>query len=144
MRKLLWIAALVSSVVWLSSCIVIVKEEKRVPHEPEVVYISAEGAIEEIDAVGELAFDTDRLAGYKRIAAREGLSDSAQAHLVRAVYEKLSFESAKKEVLLTLIQNPSFGRAAEQAILDQLGSLSFEDTKREILNAIDQRKYGGT
>ncbi len=88
----------------------------------------------------ELSFESDRKQGYERIAGREGLSAEAQIHLVESVCDKLSFDSAKEEVLLTLIANPSFCSEAEQAILDRLDRLAFEISRKKILEAISERK----
>ena len=101
---------------------------------------SADATIAEIDAIGKLSFDSEREAGYKQIAERDGLSREAQIHLVEAVLGKLSFDGAKEELLLTLIANPSFSSAAEREILNSVDRLAFESSKKRILKAISDRK----
>lgn len=140
MRKELWIAFAAMLCVLTAGCGVIIGEQEKLPDDAQVEYESLDEEIDEIDAVGELRFDSDKLEGYKRIAARHGLSEPAQVYLVEAVFDKLSFESAKEDVLLTLIASPSFSRAAEQAILQRLDELDFESNKRTILGAISDRK----
>ena len=96
--------------------------------------------IAEIDAVTRLSFDSERKTGYESIAAREGLGAAAQVHLVEAVLDRLSFDNAKEQVLLTLIENPDFCRAAKREILERIDSLAFESSKKKILKAINDRK----
>jgi hypothetical protein len=95
--------------------------------------------IAEIDAVRKLSFDNDRQSAYGRIAERENLSDEAQVYLVEAVFKNLSFEKAKVDVLLTLVNNRTFSQAAKGAILDRLDGLSFEKDKSQILEAMAKR-----
>lgn len=139
MKKSLLAVGLFVSAVCLAGCLVIFSEETRGPDEPPVC-APIDETIAEIDAVSKLSFDSDRQQGYKRIAERTELSPDAQIYLVEAVFEKLSFDNAKEEVLLTLIENPSFCRAAEQAILEGLDRLAFENSKKKILKAIGERK----
>ncbi|MHC4074284.1 MAG: hypothetical protein ACYTGS_20040 [Planctomycetota bacterium] len=60
---------LVASVMCLVGCVVVVKEETWKP-----VGLPTDDAIAEIDAVGELSFESDRKQAYGRIAQREGSS----------------------------------------------------------------------
>jgi hypothetical protein len=141
MRKLLLAVITIWGIAWIGGCVVVVSEEKRHPRRPQVVY-PADATIEEIDAVGKLSFDSSRHAAYKRIAERPALSDPAQIHLVEAVFANLSFESAKEDVLLTLIKNPDFSPAARQAILRNLDGLSFESARNRVLSAISEAHPG--
>lgn len=126
-------------VVLLTGCVVVVKEEKSHPPEPDIVYVPGDATIEEIDVIGKLSFESDRLNGYKRIAARQELSDEAQAYLVQAIFGKLSFESSKEAALMTLVENPCFGTAGRHALLSRLERLHFENSKTRILKAINER-----
>ena len=128
-------------VMFLNGCFVIVDEETRGPGGPVTHF--PDDTIAEIDAVGKLSFDSDREDGYKRIAARQGLSPDAQVHLVEAALGRLSFDNAKEDVLLTLIENPNFSSAAERAILKKLDKLAFPSNKKRILKAISDRKNQG-
>ncbi len=139
MRTLLLATMLISTLLWFTGCMVVVKEEKRYPTAPDVVCVPSDAAVEEIDAVGKLSFESGRLEGYQRIAARRRLDDTVQAYLVEAIFDKLSFESSKEAALMTLIKNPCFSLAGRQAILNHLERLSFESTKTRILRAIDKR-----
>jgi len=142
MNRSLLVIGLFLSAVCLAGCVVIVNEESRGPDGPEV-YIPDDETIVEIDAVGKLPFDSDRKQGYERIASREGLSAEAQVHLVDAALGKLSFDNAKEEVLLKLIENPDFSREAERTILEKLDKLAFSSSKKKILKAISDRKNQG-
>lgn len=125
----------VLTVVCVQGCISIHTEK-----EGPAAYEPKDTTIHEIDAVSKLSFDNDRQVAYKRIAQRAGLSDTAQVHLVEAVFRRLSFEEAKVDVLLTLVKNSSFSPAAEAAILDRLSHLSFENDRSRVLDAISKRK----
>lgn len=126
-------------VVWLTGCIVVVKEEKTYPPKPDVIYVPVDTTIKEIDVIGKLSFESDRLNGYKRIASQPALSDAAQAYFVQAIFDKLSFDSSKEVALMTLIENPCFSAAGRQAILSRLERLHFENSKTRILKAINER-----
>jgi hypothetical protein len=126
-------------VVCLTGCVVVVKEKKTHPPEPDIIYVPVDGTIEEIDVIGKLSFESDRINGYKRIAARQELSDEAQDYLVQAVFGKLSFDSSKEVALMTLIENPCFSAAGRHAILSRLERLHFENSKTRILKAINER-----
>ena len=141
MKKNLLAVTLMVLAACLAGCLVIVDEETRGPKDrPPGPLEPTERTIAEIDAVSKLAFDNDKGEGYKRIAARVGISPDAQVYLVEATFAKLVFENAKEDVLLTLIGNPSFSEAAEQAILENLDRLPFDNTKQKILRAISARK----
>lgn len=135
MKNSLIVFTVAASLLWLGGCFIFVGDESH-----DGVGASAENTITEIDAVGKLSFDSERKDGYKRIAKREGLSPGAQVYLVEAALEKLSFDNAKEEVLLTLIKNPNFSSIAENEILDNIDDLAFERTKKKILDAISDRK----
>ena len=134
MRKSILVLVLTGFVIGLYGCIIIDVDEKSgscsYPKDDTIV---------EIDAVGKLSFENDKLEAYKRIAGREGLNANGQIHLVCAAYKKLDFENSKEDVLMTLINNPGFCSAGKRAILDGLDNLSFENTKQKILKAISER-----
>ena len=134
MKKGLVVVGLFVSALCVGGCVVFVGEETRGPR-------GASGAtIAEIDAIGKLSFDSEKKEGYERIAQRVRLSPKVQVYLVEAIFDKLSFDSAKEEVLLTLIANLSFCGAAERAILEQIDRLAFENSKKNVLKAISDRK----
>ena len=57
----------------------------------------------------------------------------------RPVFEHLSLEDAKLDVLLTLVRNRCFRPEAKSALLDRLDGLALEDNRREILDAMSKR-----
>ena len=101
---------------------------------------SADATIAEIDTVSKLSFASERKEGYRRIAVREGLTAQAQVRLIEAILDSLAHDSAKQEVLLTLIANQSFSDAAERKIRGQIEKLAFESSRKKILQAINDRK----
>jgi hypothetical protein len=140
MKHVLLNSVMILAAIWLTGCMVVVHEDKRhPPHEPDVIYVPADSVIEEINAAGKLSFDPHRRDAYMRIAKRPGLHDEAQEHLVNAVFDNLSFEPMKRDVLMALISNPCFSPAGRQTILTQLDRLSFEPNKTKILEAISRR-----
>ena len=134
MKNSLIVVGLVVSVLCVGGCVVFVSEETRRTRG------GSDATIAEIDAVGKLSFDSERKDGYERIAERQGLSPGAQVHLVEAVLGKLSFDNAKEQVLLTLIENPDFCSVAEREILERIDRLAFESSKKKILKAISDRE----
>ncbi len=139
MRRVLLNPVMILAAIWFTGCTVVVHEQRRHPQKPHVSRVPADGTIEEINAAGKLSFEPHRCDAFKRIAQRPGLSDAAQEHLVNAVFDNLSFEPFKRDVLMALISNPCFSPAGRQAILTQLDRLSFEPFKTEILEAISRR-----
>jgi hypothetical protein len=138
MKRFLLIVGLLLMAAGATGCVVI--DVEKVHSCQPATSEPAETTIREIDAVGRLGFDHDRQRGFKRIAARRGLADAAQVHLVEAVFERLQFEHAKTDVQLALVANPSFGPAGQDALLERVDRLAFEHNKRKILEAIGERK----
>lgn len=95
--------------------------------------------IAEIDAVSRLRSDSAKFEGFKAIAAREGLTTEAQAHLVKPVYESLYSDSDSEAVLLMLINNPGFSSAAKLAILKHLDKFASEKSRIRVVRAINDR-----
>jgi len=93
----------------------------------------------EIDIASRLRFDADRQKAFKAIASRPGLSETVQMHLIQAVFDHLAFESAKQDVLLTIIRNPDFNSKVRRAILGKIDTLVFENDREKILRAIDSK-----
>ena len=106
--------------------------------EPVVIHPnSPEAALSaEIDAAGKLGFDHSRTAALNSIAARPGLSDSGQVHLVNTVFRRLEFENNQMAVLQTLIKNESFSSAGKQGVLANLPRLRFDNNKASLLQMI--------
>ena len=136
MRNGLPVVELVVLMLCAGGCDVVVGDEARRTRAGSCATIA------ETDAVTRLSFDSERKTGYESIAAREGLGAAAQVHLVEAVLDRLSFDNAKEHVLLTLIKNPDFCSAAKRRILERIDSLAFESSKKNILDAISDRKQG--
>ncbi|MHC4168157.1 MAG: hypothetical protein ACYSWQ_14465 [Planctomycetota bacterium] len=131
MKISLIVFALFVSASWLGGCAVFVDKGAEG---------SAEATIAEIDAVSKLSFASERKEAYEEIAVREGLTARAQVRLIEAILDNLAHDSAKQEVLLTLIANPDFSNAAEREILERIDGLAFESSKEKVLKAISDRK----
>ena len=139
MYKSMKYIGVLTSALMLAGCMVIVKDEHRVPPAPDPQCTVAADTIAQIDAAGKMSFDSDKESAYKAIARRNHLCDAPQVHLVMAVFKELNFESSQESVLLTLIQNPEFSTAGERAILDRIDRLHFDSTKSRVLKAINAR-----
>ena len=142
MRKSLLLSLLTSLVLSSLGCVVIVKEEERLPPGPVEGHVECPvnpHEIEEIDAVASLSFDPARRDAYVRIAKRRCLSNEAQVHLVNQAFARLSFENMIEEVLVALIHSPSFTCDARSAILTQIKRLTFDNTRSRILRELDKR-----
>ncbi len=137
MKKGFLVIMLSFAALLVQGCVLISVEEEEAPCRAKKIAPPRSTTIEEIDAVGELAFDVDRRERYQQLARREGLSERTQVHLVEATFEHLGFNTDRIAVLLTLIDNPSFTPAAKTAILDRLDQFGFDNDKRKILDALD-------
>ena len=126
----------------LQSCVVVIDDEQCNSRESRKQRHPDE-TITEIDAAGKLVLESHKRDAYIKIAERDYLSPEGQIHLVKATHKNLVLESSKEDVLLTLINNPSFCPAGEQTILNGLDNLVLESDKRNILNAISERKNRG-
>jgi hypothetical protein len=93
----------------------------------------------EIDAAAHLNMDSARTHALAQIAERPGLAPPVQVHLINTAYRCLSFENSKVLVLQKMIARPDFCDATRHAIVSQLGRLSFESNKQDLLNRINQR-----
>ena len=140
MRKSLLLSLLTCLLLCSASCVVVVKEEERLPPGPVECPVNPH-EIEEIDAVASLSFDSGRTEAYKRIAQRPCLSNEAQVHLVNEAFARLSFENSTEEVLVALIHSPSFSCDARSAILSQIKRLTFDNTRSRILKELDKRGH---
>jgi hypothetical protein len=117
---------IVTSIIFIIGCAV----------KSDTVKAHQDPTIEEIKAIRNISFEANKTLAYTRIASRTDLNQTAQVHLVEAIFDNLSFDKSRSEVLLTLINNPSFCDAAETAILKRINNLSFENTRENILTAI--------
>ena len=95
--------------------------------------------ISEINAAAALQFENTRMEAMKAIAARPTLSQAAQVHLVRRSYESFNFDNNKVALLEVLVKNTAFCNTAKEAVLNGLGSLTFEPNKAAILALLNKR-----
>ena len=130
-----------------SGCVDVSIGSRRVMPPPAPVVVSpaiqlspADAAtVAEIDAAARLEFESARVQSLNAIAQRTTLGPIAQVHLINATYRVLSFDNNKVAVLRTVIANPSFSDSARQAIVSQLGRLSFDSNRQTLLREIDRR-----
>jgi len=146
-----WIALLVVATA-ASGCVVSIGGHDREEHPPRrsetpkpspVIVVPGNtedsATIAEIDAISKLNFDQPRQDGFRAVATRSGLSPGVQVHLVNTTVRSLNFDAAKVEVLVALVQNPSFSVSAKEAIFKQLDHLSFDASKSTVMSAIQER-----
>ncbi len=114
------------------------------PPPPIVVGDPSQAAtVGEIDAAAQLNFDSTRTQVLSQLAERPGLTPPVQVHLVNTAYRSLSFESSKVQVLQKMIARPDFCDPARHAIVSQLGRLTHESSKQDLLNRINERLKQG-
>jgi hypothetical protein len=125
----------------LSGCVISVGSRvSSAPPPPVVVADAGQAAtISEIDAASQLDIDSSRTHSLSQIADRANLSTQVQVHLVNTTYRCLNFESSKVHVLQKIIARPDFCDATRQAIVTQLKHLSFESSRQDLLNRINDR-----
>jgi hypothetical protein len=102
-------------------------------------YDNTASVMAEIDAAAGLTFDDARVRALSAIASREHLSARSQVYLVKKSMKSLSFDDAKRDVLLSLINNPYFVHEGKMTILGNLDGLMFDSGKQQVLAAIDAR-----
>lgn len=93
----------------------------------------------EIDAAGQLDFESARLETLSNITKRPNLTPAVQVHLVNTTYRTVSFDSNKVDILRKIIARPDFSDATRQAIVSQLKKLSFDSNRQDLLNRINVR-----
>jgi hypothetical protein len=99
----------------------------------------AEATIAEIDAAVGLRFDADRSDALDRIARRYGLSCEAQVYLVDTALDELSFDDHRRAVLMALVSNRSFCRAAKARLLERIDAVRSIYNQQALLDAVDRR-----
>ncbi len=147
MKRLLFPLGLAVVASGLMGCVVSIggRTQTSPPHNvppPPPVVVTDPGqaaTISEIDAAAQLNMDSARTHALSQLAERPNLSPPVQIHLINVAYRCLSFENSKVHVLQKMIARPDFCDATRQAIVSQLGQLSFESNKQDLLNRINQR-----
>jgi len=119
------------------------RQHDEVPKPSPVVIVPGNtldsATLAEIDAITKLSLDSGKRDGFRAVASRAGISPAVQVHLINTTLRSLSFEAGKVEVLVHLIQNPSFSDAAKEAIFRQIDHLAFDGSKTTVMNAIQER-----
>jgi hypothetical protein len=95
----------------------------------------------QIDAAVKLVFDGGREEALSGIASRPYLSAEAQHYLVTKGVPSLTFESSRLTVMLALVNNPHFLAEGKQAVLEHLELLTFDSSRKKVLEAINQRGH---
>lgn len=105
-----------------------------------VVTDSADAAtIAEIDAAARLNMDNDRAQVLSQISQRATLAVPVQVHLINTTYRCLNFDDSKTQVLRQVIARSDFSDATRHAIVSQLGKLSFDGNRQQVLHQINER-----
>ena len=140
MQRIMFTATLVAIVIGTGGCIVAIGNggDKHDHNRGGIVDDTA--VIAEIDAAGRLFSDSDKTDVYKDIAQRPYLSGKAQSHLVKSAVRNIFSETSKRDVVLTVVQNPCFDDAGKKAVLASLNSFFSDSHKKEILKAINSRE----
>ncbi|MFC1762753.1 hypothetical protein ACFL6U_11835 [Planctomycetota bacterium] len=108
MRSVVYVFLLITVVMGMGGCVLAIgnkgigDDDKAVKSKQSC---ESTGVFAEIDAAGDISVESSRLAIYRAIAQRSGLSANERAHLITAVQENITIEADRAEVLLTLAKN---------------------------------------
>ena len=110
MRKTVFVGSLFILSILLSGCIFVSSSKTEStpqghPKSPCVQAPPVNSTIAEIDAAGKLNTDSARLEIYEAIARRPNLSQRERICLINAAQKHLHTDSARKQVLLILVNN---------------------------------------
>ena len=94
---------------------------------------------QEISDVAELPYERDRRERLYAIAQRENLDSATQARLVEAALNTLSDDEDREKVLIALIENPSFSKAARDYIQRNLDVIDYPAIRFRVTQAIADR-----
>ncbi|MHC4926793.1 MAG: hypothetical protein ACYTER_05600 [Planctomycetota bacterium] len=114
MKKAAFISMLLIVPILLSGCIII-SSNKTQPKESSKTN-QTNATIAEIDAARGLNSDSAKLEIYEVIAKRTNLSSQERIHLIEESEKQLHSDSAKKKVLLVLVNNQPNPVLLEQEI----------------------------
>lgn len=128
--------AVAAMALWAGGCVIVSEEDPPVVAQPGSMEAST---LAEINAAAQLSFDNSRTSALKAIAGRAGLPESAQIHLIRTTFQRLSFENNRMTVLQALIENESFTYAAKQAVLVNISKFAFDSNRTALLQLLDKR-----
>lgn len=110
MRKTAFVISLFILSVSLSGCIVVSSNKTQSPNQKSdktscIQSPQDKMTMAEIDAARGLHTDPARLEIYQAIAKRPNLSPQVRIHLIEESKRNLHTDSARKQVLLTLVNN---------------------------------------
>lgn len=111
-------------------------QKKKTPKPGRPLPAEIQTTIADIDAVGNDSSLWTKQKNYKKIASRNNLSEECQHHLTHALLDNLLSETAKEDVLITLINNPSFMPSTEKIIIKRLDNFITQSSKQRILSVI--------
>lgn len=125
----------------LSGCVITVGGGGDSPQGRHPRRGSDAATLAEIDAASDLTFNDEKEKTFIGIASRPYLSGEAQGYLVQKAMQSLVFDDSKRDVLLALVNNPTFVAEGKQAVLENLDALTFESSKTKVLEAINRRGH---
>ena len=106
MKKAAFLSVLYVLPILLGGCIVVSSNKTHPPQKQECRTASPSSAtIAEINAARALNTDSGRLEIYKAIAKRGNLTEQERIHLIEESKRNLHTDSARKAVLLILVNN---------------------------------------
>ena len=94
----------------------------------------------EVNVASALKFESSREEALLAVAKRTDLAATDQVYLIDVIYQRLTVEESKMNLLKNLIHNPAFTNAAKAAILDGLTeNLKFDNDRQQILRLLQER-----
>jgi len=110
-----------------------VPSEAAIPSEVQTPTVSPDKMMAD---AAKLDSNSTRRNIYVAVAKRTDLGPNNQVRLVNDSYDNLHSETAIEEVFITLIQNPSFAPAAQNAIMRRIDNFLSEPAKQRITAAL--------
>jgi hypothetical protein len=108
MSRFILVVGLLTAVAAFSGCVAVVGNTTDTDGEShfwDAKKPKVNATMAEIDAVGKLSSESAKVEGYKTIASRSCLRGCERIYLIKTLDKSSLSESAKQDVLLTLVSN---------------------------------------
>lgn len=110
MKKVIFLVGLLTVIAAVGGCVAVVGNTTDADGCPHSHFWDAKqpkicATMAEIDAVGKLSSESAKVEGYKTIAGRSSLRGCERVYLIKTLDKSSLSESAKQDVLLTLVSN---------------------------------------
>jgi len=108
MKKVILLVGLLTVIAAVGGCVAVVGNTTDADGESHfwgAKQLKICATMAEIDAVGKLSSESAKVEGYKTIASRSSLRGCERIYLIKTLEKSSLSESARQDVLLTLVSN---------------------------------------